>query len=103
MMTNVMVKACLNQEIIKISNLIEVKKLRITHVRDRNLTEGRIYSKAEFVRIPNVPNSECSEVPKCGLNTRHDNREVTLTHLTPGQTLRSDKYRPPDQSTGTGQ
>ena len=29
---------------------------------------------AEFVRIPNVP--------KCGLNTRHDNREVTLTHLT---------------------
>ena len=50
------------------------------HVRDRNLTEDRIYPKAE-----------CSEVPKCGLNTRHDNREVTLTHLTQGQTLRSDK------------
>ena len=31
------------------------KKLRITHVRDRNLTEGRIYPKAEFHRMPNVP------------------------------------------------
>ena len=41
MMTNVMVRACLNQEVIKISKLIQVK-LRITHVRDRNLTEGRI-------------------------------------------------------------
>ena len=30
-------------------------------------------------------------VPKCGLNTRHDNREVALTHLTQAQTLRSDK------------
>ena len=59
------------------------KKLKITHVRDRNLTEGRIYPKAEFDRMPNVP--------KCGLNTRHDNREVTLTHLTQAQTLRSDK------------
>ena len=81
MMTNVMVRACLNQEILKISNLIQViKVLRITHVRDRNLTESRIYPKAE-----------CSEVPKCGLNTRHYNREVTLTHLTQAQTLRSDK------------
>ena len=43
------------------------KILRITHVRDRNLTEGRIYLKAEF-----SPNAECSEVPKCGLNTRHE-------------------------------
>ena len=59
------------------------KKLKVTHVRDRNLTEGRIYPKAEFDRMPNVP--------KCGLNTRLDNREVTLTHLTQAQTLRSDK------------
>ena len=51
-----MVRGCLNQEIIKILNLI---------------------------RMPNVP--------KCGLNTRHYNREVTLTHLTQAQTLRSDK------------
>ena len=65
------------------------KKLRITHVRDRNLIEGRIYPKAEFDRMR--LNAECSEVPKCGLNTRHDNREVTLTHLTRAQTLRSDK------------
>ena len=59
------------------------KMFRITHVRDRNLTEGRIYPKAAFHRMPNVP--------KCGLNTRHDNREVTLTHLTQAQILRSDK------------
>ncbi len=33
-----------------------------------------------------MPNfTECSEVPRCGLNTRHDNREVTLTHLTQAQ------------------
>ena len=57
-------------------------------VRDRNLSEDRIYPKAEFDRMPNVP--------KCGLNTRHDNREVTLTHLTQAQTLRSDK-----QATGS--
>ena len=55
--------------------------LKITHVRDRNLTESRIYPKAE-----------CSGVPMCGLNTRHYNREVTLTHLKQAQTLRSDKY-----------
>ena len=73
MMTNVRVRACLNQEILKISNLIQVLRivLRITHVRDRNLTESRIYPKAEFDRMPNVP--------KCGLNTRHYNREVTHT------------------------
>ena len=53
------------------------------HVRDRNLTEGRNYPKTEFHRMPNVP--------KCGLNTRHDSREVTLTHLTQAQILRSDK------------
>ena len=58
MMTNVMVKTLLNQEIIKTS-------------------------KAEFIRIPNVP--------KCGLNTRHDDREVTVTHLTQAQILRCDK------------
>ena len=58
-------------------------------VRDRNLSEDRIYPKAEFDRI--WRNAEYSEVPKGGLNTRHDNREVTLTHLTQGQTLRSDK------------
>ena len=59
------------------------KILRVTHIRDRNLTEGRIYPKTEFHRMPNVP--------KCGLNTRHDNREVTLTHLTQAQIFRSDK------------
>ena len=71
MMTNVMVRACLNQEIFKNFEFDSGKVLRITHVGDRNLTESRIYPKAEFDRMPNVP--------KCGLNTRHYNREVTLT------------------------
>ena len=57
MMTNIRVKAFLNQQIMKISNLIQekIKKSRIsekiTHVRDRNLTEDRIYPKAEFHRM----------------------------------------------------
>ena len=83
MMTNIMVKTCLNQEKNKNFVFDSIKILRVTHVRDRNLTGGRIYPKAAFHRMPNVP--------KCGLNTRHDNREVTLTHLTQGQILRSDK------------
>ena len=71
--------------------------LRITHVRDRNLTESRIYPIAEFDRMLNFPesrnspNAEYSQVPNCGLNTRHYNREVTLTHLTQAQTLCSGK------------
>ena len=53
MMTNVMVRACLifKQEIIEISNLIPGN----AHVRDRNLTEGRIFPKAEVDRMPKVP------------------------------------------------
>ena len=46
-----------------------------------NLSESRISLNAE----------SRAEVPKCGLNTRHYNREVTLTQLTQAQTLRSDK------------
>ena len=30
------------------------KILRVTHIRDRNLTEGRIDPNAEFHRMPNV-------------------------------------------------
>ena len=62
-MTNVMVKTCLNQKIIETSNL----------------SECRI--------CPNIYRN----VPSCGLNAWHDNREVTLNHLTRAQTLRSDK------------
>ena len=72
-----MVKTCLIQKIIKNSNLIPAIK-------------NSVCPKAKVIRQPNLfeylPN-----VPKCGLNTRHDNREVTLIHLTRAQTLRSDK------------
>ena len=82
-MTNVMVKTCLKQKIIKNSNLIQAMKNSVCPkakvIRRPNFSESRI--------CPNIlPN-----VPKCGLNTRHENREVTLIHLTRAQTLRSDK------------
>ena len=116
MMTNVMVKTCLNQKITKNSNLIQAIKNSVcptANVTRRPIfSESRIFrrlrivdsthdmiivkwhllnfSKAEFVRIF----TECSEVwiPKCGLNTRHDNREVTLIHLTRAQTLPSANF-----------
>ena len=58
-------------------------------MRKPNFPESGNCPEAEFVR---KSNAECTEVPKCGLNTRHDNREVTLTHLTQAQTVRSDKW-----------
>ena len=51
MMTYVMVKTYLNQEMIKKFEFDSGKKLRITHVGDRNLP------KAEFIRKPNF--TEC--------------------------------------------
>ena len=80
MMTNVIVKTCLNQEIIKISNLIQEK------------IKNNACPRPKFNRRLNLSESRISpNVPKCGLNTRHDNREVTLTHLTQAQILLSDK------------
>ena len=54
------------------------------------MSESESYAKAEFFRKPNL-SEYLPNVPKCGLNTRHDNREVTLIHLTRAQALRSDK------------
>ena len=118
MMTNVMVKTCLNQKIIKKSNLIQAMKNNVcakgTVIRRPNFSENRICLKIyrmfrsvdwthdmlivkwrevtviQFFRKPNL-SEYLPNVPKCGLNTRHDNREVTLIHLTRAQTLRSDK------------
>ena len=108
MVTNVMMKTCLNQKIIKMSNLIQAMKNSVCPMR--KLCEGRIFPNAEFSEVwiqhttwwswintywifrkPNLceylPN-----VPKCGLNTRHDNREVTLIHLTRAQTDTSANF-----------
>ena len=80
MMTKIVVKACLKQEIMKISNLIQEK------------IKNNACPRPKFNRRPNLSESRISpNVPKWGLNTRHDNREVTLTHLTQAQILRSDK------------
>ena len=65
MMTNVMVKTCLNQKIIKIR--IWFRQWRVAYVRQRMLPEGRFFRKPNFPKFPN-----------CGFNTRDDNREVTV-------------------------
>ena len=55
MMTNVMVKTCLNQRIIKNSNLIQAMKNsacpKAKVIRTPNVSESRIFLKTEFVRI----------------------------------------------------
>ena len=40
------------------------------------MSESDSYPKAEFFRKPNLSKNS-PNVPKFGLNTRHDNREVT--------------------------
>ena len=40
------------------------------------MSESDICPKAEFFRKPNL-SKNLPNVTKCGLNTRHDNREVT--------------------------
>ena len=49
MMTNVMMKTCLNQKIIKISNLIQAMKNSVCP--KRKLCEGRIFPNAEFSEV----------------------------------------------------
>ena len=89
MMTNVMVKTCLNQKIIKNSNLIQAMKNSVCPkakvIRRPNFTESRIcpniyrmfrsVDRRHDIRKPNL-SEYLPNVPKCGLNTRHDNREV---------------------------
>ena len=41
------------------------------------MSESESYPKAEFFRKPNL-SKNLPNVPKCGLNIRHDNREVTV-------------------------
>ena len=57
---------------------------------EQRMSETESYPNAEFFRKPNL-SEYIPNVAKCGLNTRHDNREVTLIHLTREQTFRSDK------------
>ena len=49
MMTNVMMKTCLNQKIIKMSNLIQAMKNSVCP--KRKLCEGRIFPNAEFSEV----------------------------------------------------
>ena len=64
-MTNVMVKTCLNQKIIKNSNLIQAMK-------------NSLYPTTNPTRKPIFFERGIFRSLGCVLNTRHDNREVTL-------------------------
>ena len=57
---------------------------------DMIIVKWREVTIFQFFRKPNL-SEYLPNVPKCGLNTWHDNREVTLIHLSRAQTLRSDK------------
>ena len=71
-------------------------KFRITHVRDRNLTEGRIYPKTEFHR------TECRMFRS--VDWTHDMIIVKWQLLTwTKRKLCALTNRPPAQSTGTRQ
>ena len=67
MMTNVMLKTCLNQKNIKSLSLIQAMK-------------NSECPKAKVIRRPSFPKGELCEVSELwyGFSTRHDNREVTL-------------------------
>ena len=87
MMTNVMVKTCLSQKIIKNRNLIQAMKNSVyPKVLKRMLSESRIFPKAEFVGIFVRIFTECSEVWIEDVDWRHDMiivnwGEVTLIQL----------------------
>ena len=71
----------------------EVSIFRSVDFPKCRFSEVSIYRSVDFpkCRFSEVSIFRSVDFPKCGLNTRHDNREVTLIHLTRAQTLRSDK------------
>ena len=76
-----MVKTCLNRKTIKNSNLIQAMK-------------NSVYPKAKVIRRPNFSECRiCANIYRMfrSVDCTHDNREVTLIHLTRAHTLRSDK------------
>ena len=87
--TNVMMKTCLNQKIMKISNFIQAvgkysdkigfrKNSAFGYLSLSDISESESYPKAEFFRKP-ILSEYLPNVRKCALNSRHDNREVTLS------------------------
>ena len=74
--------------------------LRITHVRDRNLTESRIYPKAEFDRMSNVPKFRSVDwthdiiIVKWHLLIWHKRKLCALTNRPPAQSTRTGQWLP---------
>ena len=76
-------------------------------IHDMIIVKWREVTVIQIFRKPNL-SEYLPNVPKCGLNTRHDNREVTPIHLTRAQIWHEHKLcaltnAPPVQSTQTGQ
>ena len=53
-------------------------------IHDMIIVKWREVTVIQFFRKPNL-SEYLPNVPKCGLNSRHDNREVTIIHLTRAQ------------------
>ena len=86
MMTNVRMKTCLNQKIIKISNLIQAMK-------------NSVCPKTKVIRRPNFSeNRICPNFPNYEFNTRHDNREVTLIEFFESRICPNIYFRKPNLS-----
>ena len=80
------------------------KKLRITHLRDRKLTQDRFYPKAEFFRKPNLSENRMYRIPKFrSVDWTHD-MIIVKWHLLiwHKRKLCGLTNRPPAQSTRTG-
>ena len=93
MMTNVMVKTCLSQKIIKNRNLIQAMKNSVyPEVLKRKLSESRIFPKAEFVRIFVRIFTECSEVWTEDVDWRHDMIIVNWGEVTLIQFFRKPNF-----------
>ena len=73
-----MLKTCLKRKYIKNSNLIQAMK-------------NSACPKPKFIRRPNLSESRICPSTEVWIEQRHDNREVTLIHLTRAQILRCDK------------
>ena len=75
MMTNVMVKTCLNQKIIKNSNLIQAMK-------------NNVCSKATVIRRPNFPENRICSLWKI----QTESSEVWIEHIFAGHDNRDKCY-----------
>ena len=95
MMTNVMVKTCLNQKIIKKSNLIQTMKnsvcLKAEVTRRRKLSEGRICPNI-YRMFRSVDWTHDMIIVKWHLFIWHERKLCALTSAPPVQSTQTDQW-----------